>query len=311
MKWTEAKVIFEADNHEMACDLISNLFYDFGLQGVCIEEPGQVRIDSAPENPSHHAVCGYFPVNALTDGKKNLLQDQLTALETSLQISCRVVFSELDEEDWAESWKEFFWPENVTENIVIKPTWREYHPKGEELVLEIDPGMAFGTGTHPSTSLCIGLLEKYIRPKNRFLDIGTGSGILMVAAARLGAAEGLGVDTDEVAVDIAEKNLRLNQIPGAAFKVRTGNLVEGIHEKFDAAAANILSEVILVLLDTIRNVLSPGSILICSGIIEENGAAVCKKLEALGFEILEIAKKEEWVAIAARHLSGTLDAVPA
>ena len=228
MKWIEAKVIFEADNHQMASDLISNLFYDFGLQGVCIEEPGQIRIDSAPETPSHHAVCGYFPVNALTDGKRILLQDQLTALESSLQISCRVVFSELDEEDWAESWKAFFWPEKVTENIVIKPTWREYHPKSKELVLEIDPGMAFGTGTHPSTALCIGLLEKYVRPKNRFLDIGTGSGILMVAAARLGAGKGLGIDSDEVAVEIAEKNLRLNQIPETAFQVRTGNLVDSI-----------------------------------------------------------------------------------
>ena len=300
MKWIEVKVIFEAKSPQMASDLISNLFYDFGLQGVCIEEPEQVRQDYAPLHPSRHAVSGYFPVNELTDNKRILLQKKLAALESAIHMSYWMDFRELDEEDWAESWKKFFWPEKVTENIVVKPTWREYHPQKKELILEIDPGMAFGTGTHPTTALCIGLIEKYIRPGWTFLDIGTGSGILMVAAAKLGAEKILGIDNDEVAVEIAKKNLRLNQIPETGFKVLTGNLVDGMHDKFDMVAANILSDVILVLLDNIKNVLTAGSILVCSGIIEENAAIVCDKMKSLDFEIMKISEKEEWVSIAAR-----------
>jgi ribosomal protein L11 methyltransferase len=123
-----------------------------------------------------------------------------------------VTYARIDEQDWAEAWKAYFWPEKITDLIVVKPSWREYPAEPQEIVLEIDPGMAFGTGTHPTTSLCIRMIQTHLKPGDAFLDVGTGSGILMIAAAKLGAGTVCGVDNDEVAVTVAEKNLLANHI---------------------------------------------------------------------------------------------------
>ena len=160
--------------------------------------------------------------------------------------------------------------------------------------------MAFGTGTHPTTSLCIRLLEARLLPGQRFLDVGTGSGILMIAAGKLGAGPMVGVDRDGVAVAVARENLRKNGIGEGAAVVRSGDLLDGVDRTIDVVTANILSEVILVLLDDIRRVLVPGGILICSGIISGNRDKVTEKMAALGFEILEVREKEGWVAVAGR-----------
>ena len=158
--------------------------------------------------------------------------------------------------------------------------------------------MAFGTGTHPTTCMCITMIEKYLNKGDSFLDVGTGSGILMVAAAKLGAGKVWGTDNDEVAVDVAGKNLIQNRIPTATFNVITGNLVEKVGARFDVVAANITSKSILLLLDDIKNVLIKNSIFICSGIIEEDTNKVIQKIENLGFEVIEILTKETWVSIA-------------
>ena len=304
MKWIETKVIFEAALPELAAERISLIFFDLGLKGVSLEEPGMEPEegwgDDAVALPAHYSVSGFFPFPELTEDKKTILLETLSQLAAEYEIQSRVVYRELDEEDWAESWKAYFWPEKITDQIVVKPTWREYQPTNQELIIEIDPGMAFGTGTHPTTALCIQMIEKYLKPGDSFLDVGTGSGILMVAAAKLGATPVWGVDNDSMAVKIAEDNLLLNNIRRPDFHLACGNLVDAVDRKFQVITANILSEVILLLLDDIRQVMQKNVLLICSGIIDDNAQTVMAKMNAMGFTVLECREKDKWVAIAAR-----------
>lgn len=304
MKWTAAKVIFEYNNKEMAADLISDIFNEFGLQGVVIEDPDEEPAegwgDGAVEKPVHNSVTGYFPSNKSLADKRITLEEKLKKLESKSGISWRITYGEIDEKDWAESWKAFFWPAKIGKNMVVKPTWREYEHGKNDIILEIDPGMAFGTGAHPTSALCITMIEKYLKPGNSFLDIGTGSGILMIAAAKLGAARLQGTDTDEVAAQIAKENLLLNKIDEKRFNIKVTSLVEDIYERFDIVAANILTDVILNLLDNISKNISKNGILIGSGITEKNRSVVEEKMISKGFEIIDAQISDGWVCIAGR-----------
>lgn len=307
MKWIEAKISFDTQNPVLLFDLISNIFFDMGLKGVSQEDPNEEPDegwgDDAARKPDATSVSGYFPFNVLDDQKRMLLETRMAELAKDHHITYRIAYHELHEEDWAESWKKYFQPEKITDTIVVKPTWREYDASPDELVIEIDPGMAFGTGTHPTTSLCMMLIEKHITPGDHFLDVGTGSGILMILAAFLGAKKVTGIDTDEIAVTIAEKNLMLNNIPPDVYQVAQGNLVETVGEKFNLITANILSEVILVLLDTIKQVMAENSILICSGIIEENAGSVVEKMKTIGLTVRDVVIREKWAAVVAVYHS--------
>lgn len=304
MKWTEAKVFFDYKNKEIAADLISDIFNQFGLRGVVIEDPDEEPPegwgDGAVYKPANHSVTGYFPSNSSLHDKCLALEEKLKELGSRTGISCHMAYSVIDEKDWAESWKSFFWPEKIGEKIVVKPTWREYEPEHNDIILEIDPGMAFGTGAHPTSALCIRMIEKHLKPGDSFLDIGTGSGILMIAAAKLGAKSIAGTDTDEVAVETAKANLLLNKIDGNRFTVKISNLVDEISERFNIVAANILSEVILTLLDSVQKVISDNGMLICSGIIEGKRDLIEQKMKEKGFEIIETQVRDRWVCIAGR-----------
>jgi ribosomal protein L11 methyltransferase len=304
MKWMAAVVLVDADPVELAVELISNLFYDLGLSGVVVEdpdmEPSEGWGDNALPKPDHQSVTGYFPQNDALACNRLKLEQGLATLNQTQGICFQIHYREVDEEDWAESWKAYFWPEKITDMLVVKPTWREYTPAEGEMIIEIDPGMAFGTGTHPTTALCIQMIQDYMKPGDAFLDVGTGSGILMAAAARLGASRLFGTDADSLACDIARQNLVLNQIDPERFCVKSGNLLDTVTETFQLISANILSEVILVLLDDVQQALVPGGILICSGIIEANQKQVVEKMKAAGFQILEVRSQDGWVAIAGK-----------
>jgi ribosomal protein L11 methyltransferase len=304
MKWVAVKVLFEFRDKALAVDLVADLFYGLGLKGVVIDDPAadpdaDWGTDALPL-PENDAVIGYLPKDSRFENALAALQKSLGKLEREAGVRCRVVCSEIDEEDWAHAWKAFFYPERVGHHIVVKPTWRDYTPEPDDQVLEIDPGMAFGTGTHPTTSLCITLLEEHLRPGCTFLDVGTGSGILMAAAAKLGAACGLGIDNDPLAVEIAGANLRLNGADPKTFQVATGDLVSLVTASYDLVAANILAEVIVRLLDDLPEKIVPGGIVITSGIIPKNQFTVSEKMVARGLDILEIRQKEGWVAIVGK-----------
>jgi ribosomal protein L11 methyltransferase len=191
----------------------------------------------------------------------------------------------------------------ITATIVVKPSWREYPVKPGEIIVEIDPGMAFGTGTHPTTALCIHLIQNHLKPGASFLDVGTGSGILMITAAKLGAGTLWGVDNDDMAIEVAEKNLLANRIDH--FSLSCGNLIDAVHLTFDVVAANILAEVILALLPDLMTVLADNGVFICSGIIAAKKNAVLSELNSNGFKVLQVMEKEGWVAISAEKAAAT------
>jgi len=305
MKWIEAKVVFDADDNRLAGELIANLFFEFDLQGVVEEDPAIEPAEDWAEDSigraEQHAVVGYFPKDRQAKKRCRVLEEKLAFLKENFTMLYQVSYKELDEEDWAEAWKAFFKPHKIGEKIVVKPTWCEYKADPGDIVLELDPGMAFGTGTHPTTALCIRLIEDYLNLGDSFLDIGTGSGILMIAAARLGAGFVCGLDKNEMAVKIAAKNLRLNGIAPQRFSVKMGNLVAGIEERYDLVVANILTQVIYNLLEDIEKILNDKAIFICSGILEKNENLVLARMKTIGFDILDLCIKDQWVAIAGRY----------
>jgi ribosomal protein L11 methyltransferase len=303
MKWIAAHVTLESPEPDLAIDLVADIFYALDLTGVVVDDPhidpGLDWGDDALPPPDRPGVTGYFVDTPQVADRCSTLETALERLKTSNGITARVTYSRLDEEDWADAWKAYFWPQRITTSMVVKPSWRDYDARAEEIVLEIDPGMAFGTGTHPTTALCIAMIETHLNDGDAFLDVGTGSGILMIAAAKLGAADLSGVDSDAMALTVAEKNLLTNGI--ADFSLVAGNLVEKIDRTFDVVAANILAEIILDLLPDVVSVLKSEGILICSGIIAATKGAVLAGLQENGFQVIDTREKAGWVAVAARR----------
>ena len=209
----------------------------------------------------------------------------------------------VDDEDWKDKWKENFKPSKITKRIVVKPTWEEYIAGDGEIVLQIDPGMAFGTGTHETTSLCLMLIEKYLSdfPENKkVLDIGCGSGILSIAAALLGAGEVMAVEIDKDAVSVAAENVKLNGVLNNVSVVQ-GDLTKGIDFKADIIVANLMADLVMVLAESAANHMEDGGIFISSGILTEKKETVSEAIRNAGFEILEIEDDGEWCAIVARR----------
>lgn len=305
MKYIEARVTYDHPNPDLAGDLIAGVFFDFDLQGVVIEDPcleaGEDWAEDAVARPSQHAVLGYLAKDERLDPRCADLEKQIARLGNHLGMVYRISYRELDEENWAEAWKAFFWPHKIGRRIVVKPSWRDYDALPGEIVIELDPGMAFGTGAHPTTALCAQLIEAHLQQGAAFLDIGTGSGILMAAAGKLGAGMLAGSDRDELAVRIAAENLRRNGIKEDRIHLAQGLLAAPFKGAFDIVAANILTHIVMELLDDIPRLLKNGGIFICSGIIAENQSLVAGKMKTMSFEILEILLKEGWVAIAGRY----------
>lgn len=208
----------------------------------------------------------------------------------------------VEDSQWKDNWKEYFKPAKITDRIVIKPTWEEYYPAADELVIEIDPGMAFGTGTHPTTSLCVKLLERYIESdQDTVLDVGCGSGILAIASALLGAKTVLAVDIDPIAVEVSKENVERNHL-SEKIRVMEGDLTKGLNEKADIVAANLMADLVMMLVKDVTAHLQGKRIFISSGILIEKQEQVAAAIEECGFHILDIMEEGEWCAIAAQLL---------
>lgn len=305
MKVVEIKVIYESDDIDRATKEISDIFYDFGVTGLKIEEPMKHKnpLDFYKNEKDFlmvdHAVSAYFPLNIYAEKRKKVILERFEEVFADREdIVYTIDFYEYDEEDYQNSWKKYLFTEKVSERFVVKPTWREYEPKDDELIIELDPGRAFGTGSHPTTSLCLKLMEENIKEGDSVIDVGTGSGILMIAADRLGASEVYGTDIDELAVESAKENLELNGISEDRAKVYLGNLVSVVNgKKFDVVVANILVDVLLILLNDISKVVKKDGLVIFSGIIDEKCELLKREVEALGMEILEVKADKEWRAM--------------
>lgn len=308
MKVMEIKVIFESDDTEKAKKEIEDIFYDFGATGLKIEEPMTHKnsLDYYKNEKDFlmvdHAVSAYFPVNIYAERRKQAILKRFEETFAEREdIVYTIDFYDFEEEDYQNSWKKYFYTQKISERFVVKPTWREYEPQEDELVIEIDPGRAFGTGTHPTTSLCIKLMEENIKEGNTVIDVGTGSGILMVAAEKLGAGKIVGTDIDPMAVEVAEENLLLNKVDMEKAKAYAGDLVTVVqNEKFDVVVANILADVLLILLKDISRVVKKDGLVIFSGIIEDKLEEMKRAVEGVGLEILEVKADKEWRAMLMR-----------
>lgn len=305
MKWIEVRAAYEEKEGFLIAELVADVFFDAGLSGVAIydgliQEEDDWADGALPEDGPPH-VDGYFPEDGGFSRRLSDLEKRLAKLEgdtgarIALQHHCR------DESEWAEAWKRHFHPMRIGKHLVVKPTWEGFEARPDDVILEIDPGMAFGTGSHATTALCLELIEKHVLGGESFLDIGCGSGILMIAAVKLGARRLTGVDKDPVALEVARKTLIQNRIDPAIFFLFAGNLAEGVSETFDMVVSNILTDVIVNFVPAIPGLLKPGGIFICSGMIDKNTHRVEREIKALGMTILGMPEKEGWVAIAAQR----------
>lgn len=307
--WIEIQVITTSE----ALEPVSGIFYALDCKGVAIEDPedmtsrqkGALTWDFADLNIFEHkgecaVVKAYFAETENINEIIAFVKERLEEIkEWGIDIgSGEVISAEKKEEDWANTWKQYYKPTHIGENIVIKPTWEPYEKKENEMVIEMDPGMAFGTGTHETTRLCAMALEKYVKEDSTVFDIGTGSGILALIASKLKAKYALGVDLDPVAVESAKKNVALNDVDN--IEIIFGNLVEVVEGKADIVVANILAEIVCILTDDVKKVLKQDGIFISSGIINERKQMVIDKLEEQGFEIIEATQEGEWNCIVAK-----------
>lgn len=218
----------------------------------------------------------------------------------------KIVIGNVNEEDWANNWKQYFKPFEVGEQFVIKPSWEAYTQKTDRMILEIDPNSSFGTGQHYTTQLCIEQLEKRLSPNASMLDMGCGSGILSIAGILLGASHVTAIDIDQNSVHIAEENFRKNNIEMNKFQTYCGNVITDdnllsalkVHS-YDIIVANIVADVILLMKDLLKELLNPQGMLIVSGIIGERSHEVEEALQQVGFTIQQVSEKNDWVAISA------------
>lgn len=285
-------------------EAVSYALREMGAGGVAIDDPGplwnlagaepEIRPDFLPEPGALAVVKAYFQQGSEKE-KLPALKDFLAEAGIS---GVRVETREVQEEDWQDAWKAYYKPVSIGKHLVIKPTWEEYSTRGDEIIIHMDPGQAFGTGTHPTTAMCLEMIEEFIKPGDKVVDVGTGSGILAIAAARMGAAKVMAVDSDPVAVGAARENVRRNGLD-AAVEVREGNLLDNVGGRFQLVIANILSSVIKELAPEAAGVLEAGGHFIASGIIKERLPEIRSVLEKTGFVIEKICEQGEWVALAA------------
>ena len=307
--WIEVRVITKSE----ALEPVSGIFYSLDCKGVAIEDPedilgreqGPLTWDFADINVLEHkgkvaVVKAYFAEEDNIEEILGYVNEKLVELkEMGIDLGeAKVVHEKMYEEDWANTWKQYYKPSKVGEKIVVKPIWEEYEQKEGELVVNLDPGMAFGTGTHETTRMCIQALEKYVKEESTVFDVGCGSGILAIAAAKLGAKLAVGVDLDPVAVESSIENVGYNNLNN--IEILHGNLVEVIDGKADIVVANILAEIICILTDDVKRVMKDGGVFITSGIIHDRVDMVCEKLEATGFEVIEKNRDGEWNCIVAK-----------
>ena len=313
MKWSEVSI---HTTHE-ATEAVANILHEAGASGVVIEdsaEPDRIHEDQYGEIwaldkndfPEEGVILkAYLPVNSfLIETVKDIELSIEGLSKFGLDVGKNAIqMNEVDEEDWATAWKKYYHPVKISGRFTIVPTWEDYEPvESDELIIELDPGMAFGTGTHPTTVLCLQALEKYVKPGDTVVDVGTGSGVLSIGAALLGASRVHALDLDQVAVIAAKDNIKLNQVESTV-KVVHGNLLESVKEPADIIIANILAEVIISFSQDAYTILPEDGLFIVSGIIGQKRDLVKDDLVSKGFEIIESVLMEDWVAIIARKRS--------
>ena len=314
MDWMEYTVLTTTEGSE----LVAQVLMDAGSAGTMIEDKNDVAANQRPEGQwdiideaiaqrigDDVKVTGYYEAD-------EKLRDRLIYIRSELQRlrgmdlgmdlgKLEILEHGVAEEDWTESWKKAFKPFRLGSHMVVKPSWEDFDARPGDHIIEIDPGMAFGTGTHETTGMCVELVEKYVRPGDACIDIGTGTGILAIAAAHMGARHVLATDLDAVAVRVAAENVRHNGF-GDKIDVRCGDLLEAVDAgtQADVIIANIIADVIIGLAAPVKPFIREGGVFICSGIAVNRLDDVLDALRAAGYTTLDVETRGEWSAVAAR-----------
>lgn len=313
MQWNEIIVHTCTEAQELVSDVLINC----GADGTSILDRSYIPDITKPgtewelydanllENmPLDVEIHAWFNVEQPITKLLNNIIEKLSILK---QINTSIPFGTLnveyklaDDNEWKDKWKEYFKPLHIGNHIVIKPSWEQYEKKDSDIIIELDPGMAFGSGTHATTYMCIELLEKHIKSESTIIDIGTGSGILAIAAALLGAKNVLGLDINYDAVQVAKENVIKNNLSNK-ITILQSDLLSSVNGKYDIAVANIIADAVIMLTPDVINVLNKDAIYIVSGILQERENDVIKKAISCGFKTIEVLHRDEWCAVAFRY----------
>ena len=303
MKFKKVIVRFDAENLILAEELICDIFFSFNFKGVVcdipLDEPDEGFGTNTLPKPEIYSIAGFLPLLDSSDIILEKIRKKISKL-SHLNIKVDIKTEIVDEKDWSQAWKAHFEVTRITDRITIKPAWKDHEEREDEIVIHLDPGMAFGTGTHPSTAMCIKLIETYLKPGSTFLDIGTGSGILMVAAAKLGAEHIMGIDNDEVAIKVARQNLIKNEINPGLFDLSCTTLDKTDTTPYDFIVANIIAQVIVAILPEISIRMTQDTTIVLSGIIKDRQNDVLAALEAHHLCVIHEEYIDEWVTLAVK-----------
>ena len=310
MDWMEITVLTTT----AGADLVSQILMDAGSSGTMIEDKNDVAANQRPEGQwdiideaiaqrigDDVKVTGYYEVDAALNDRVRMIEGEIRRVK-GLDLGfdagkLEILQQTFAEEDWAENWKKSFKPLRLGKHMLIKPGWCDCAVEPGDKVIEIDPGMAFGTGTHETTGMCVELVEKYVQPGSTAIDVGTGTGILAIAAAHMGAKDVLAIDIDRVAVRVAAENVRINGFEGT-IRCKAGDLLENVDEQADVVIANIIADVIIMMAQPVRTHIAEGGRFICSGISSERKQDVLDALDAAGYTVLDVLERGGWCAIA-------------
>ena len=300
MRWLELTV----QTHPEAVESVSELLSSYTPGGVAIEEPielideGQEYRVLANQPVKVHA---YLPIDGKEEEARQRIAEGLWHLSSlGPQYVGELATQTVNEEDWANAWKEYYHVTHIGQRLVIRPSWREYVPKADEVVLELDPGMAFGTGLHPTTRMCLEQVELRTRSGMRALDVGTGSGILALAAAKLGVSSVYCIDNSSVAVESAQANAAANHLSESVqvvLGVLDADSAARMAGQYELVLANIIARVIGGIAPQLAQVMAPGAILIASGIIDERRHEAEQPVLDAGLRLLESVMIDDWVTL--------------
>lgn len=316
MRWNKYTLTTTAE----AEDMISSMMMEAGIEGIEIEDKvplsesdkSQMFVDILPEGPADDGVARIsFYLEPDQDNAAILaaVEEGLEEIRSwGVDVGTGTIeASQTEDKDWINNWKQYF-HQFYVDDILIKPSWEEVKPEDrEKLLIQIDPGTAFGTGMHETTQLCIRQIKKYVKPDTLLLDVGTGSGILSIAALKLGAKFACGTDLDPCAITAVKENMEVNGVEADKYTVMLGNIIDDKavqeavgYEKYDMVVANILAEVLVPLTPVILAQMKPGALYITSGIIDDKEETVVKAVKDAGLEVLEVNHQGEWVSVTAR-----------
>jgi len=305
MKWKEISVL----TNGVCLEPVAGIFHSMGSGGVVVEDPQAARQYVSRDNWNPESISqdvlghDFIVVKAYFPDERQVMEEldgRLKEVEKQFNSQCKVYINEVNDEDWEQAWKKYYHTFKVGQRLVIKPSWESYQPSDGEVVIDIDPGMAFGTGIHASTRFCLTFIEQYIQGGEVVVDAGCGSGILSIAAAKLGAAKVQAMDIDDVAVRIARENIKLNGLENI-IEAEAGDIVEALNNFApQVVLANITAEVVAHLIPVAARVLPPGGWFFGSGIVDSRWPLVRKQLDNHGFEIEQLLTDVDWIGVAAR-----------